>query len=803
MDNNTTIKILIFFLVFGCSLFAQPKNDPGSASAFDSTFIDQRITENTSVLNQKLNVQDTSSLSHRIDALEQYLVTTAGQNLLADFDFRSGWSSNGFGGVIDSNTFTSNPTGGIIYQTQIKANTRYRLDIAGTTQCDSVQIQDALGNRLGSVTSSSFDTAFDFTTGSNTYFSLFGYGSGIADTTILTTLRLKEYSFSPIVHSQIEDVEGGQYHLTASEYAGLLALLTEATVDTIPIQFTFADLNGQVETREVLSEWKSLTNYDSATASITNGYYRTSLLDSWHSADSVISSDSIQVKVTASSSLSTAVNATLTVGAVSDIFTVTTRSIKKIYFSSSEGSDSNDGLDSANALESASLIETYTGVPAETQFLLKRNDAFTDTSQAPLDYPAGETRIINAPRSNITIADYGTGAKPIIDCGGLLTNGIFVNEDSVTLRNLKIVDQVQWDSTYPSHYTYRLLHIWEATDWLVDSVDFDAEAPGYIHRASNIYIGYNSDGGTFQNCIVENSFEHGIYFGVVDSITIQDNIFRNNMRAGIVENPTSDWNTGFIIRRNQFINNQWFVALRTYGLEDLQFYYNEIIFPTDSVSSLPGDDNFNESDKARTYGIGVSIPTSADMGMKNAKIHNNNFIMHVDANSDGAIQIVDAISYTGKELSAEIYNNLFYKIHPSGYFIKIYSYQASTTWDLDFHNNLYFQSDTTLSAEWVYRHITGTFYSWSSLSAWQDSLGGWLAIRTGTSVTTDDNAVYGNPLFTSFADDVTATGTNDFSLGVGSPALDAGSAHSITIDFVGNTVPDIGGTPDIGAYEKQ
>lgn len=102
--------------------------------------------------------------------------------------------------------------------------------------------------------------------------------------------------------------------------------------DTIPAAFTFPDLTDQTVETQVTSDKVAITGIDAATAvSITGGEFQiyesdgTTVVTAWGSAASTITSgQKIQLRTTSSASNDTAVSVVLTVGGVSDTWTVTT-----------------------------------------------------------------------------------------------------------------------------------------------------------------------------------------------------------------------------------------------------------------------------------------------------------------------------------------------------------------------------------------------------------------------------------------------------------------------------------------------
>ena len=95
--------------------------------------------------------------------------------------------------------------------------------------------------------------------------------------------------------------------------------------DDIPDAFTFTDVTGATVSTQYTSNTITVTGIDTASAiSITGGTYSINGGGYTASAGSVVNGDQVSVRTTSSGSFSTAVNAALTIGGVSDTYTVTT-----------------------------------------------------------------------------------------------------------------------------------------------------------------------------------------------------------------------------------------------------------------------------------------------------------------------------------------------------------------------------------------------------------------------------------------------------------------------------------------------
>jgi len=100
---------------------------------------------------------------------------------------------------------------------------------------------------------------------------------------------------------------------------------TAAASDTTPDAFTFTDQTGVAVSTAIESNTITVAGINAATAiSISGGTYSKNGGAYTSASGTVVNGDTVKVKVTSSASNSTAVNTTLTIGGISDTFTVTT-----------------------------------------------------------------------------------------------------------------------------------------------------------------------------------------------------------------------------------------------------------------------------------------------------------------------------------------------------------------------------------------------------------------------------------------------------------------------------------------------
>jgi hypothetical protein len=132
------------------------------------------------------------------------------------------------------------------------------------------------------------------------------------------------------------DVDGGIYtdyvgsqvvwHWVAStRVTTAVTLINGVPVDTTPDPFTFTDVTNATLSTQYTSNTITVSGIDAASPiSITGGTYSINGGAYTSSSGTITNGQTVSVRVTSSSSFSTAVNATLTIGGVSDTYTVTT-----------------------------------------------------------------------------------------------------------------------------------------------------------------------------------------------------------------------------------------------------------------------------------------------------------------------------------------------------------------------------------------------------------------------------------------------------------------------------------------------
>ncbi|UKS26902.1 hypothetical protein LOZ80_36485 [Paenibacillus sp. HWE-109] len=102
------------------------------------------------------------------------------------------------------------------------------------------------------------------------------------------------------------------------------------------------------------------------------------------------------------------------------------------YVDAVNGSDSNDGLSNATAWQSLSKVNSKVFMPGD-RILLKAGGVWTGQL-----YPKGSGTAGNP----ITIDQYGTGSKPLIQGGGLIGGAVYLNnQEYMVIQNLEVTNK--------------------------------------------------------------------------------------------------------------------------------------------------------------------------------------------------------------------------------------------------------------------------------------------------------------------------------------------------------------------------
>jgi len=172
--------------------------------------------------------------------------------------------------------------------------------------------------------------------------------------------------------------------------------------DNTPTQFTFNDVTGASLSTVYTSNQITvggLDNNDSATVSITGGTYSKNGGAYTSSNGTAVNTDTFTVRQTSSSSYGTAVNCTLTIGTISDTYTVTTGaaapSNPTVSFSSRNNTNETVTVSSSSGSGNSGTI-TY----AQTTTNSSSGASFTTTTT--YSQPRGSTRYYWAQQGGLT-----------------------------------------------------------------------------------------------------------------------------------------------------------------------------------------------------------------------------------------------------------------------------------------------------------------------------------------------------------------------------------------------------------------
>lgn len=249
------------------------------------------------------------------------------------------------------------------------------------------------------------------------------------------------------------------FFLLVGSLQAQILLFDIGKADTIPSAFTFTDQTLAEFSTEYTSDSIIVGGISGTThISITDGEYRDSTNGTFTSdAGTVTVGDTIWVKGTSSASGETAVNVVLTIGGISDTYSITTRVMTyadtaKTYYVDNTRATNND-----DTLATIAEVNALTLNPAD-QVLFKRGVEWREQLTVPNSGAEGYP---------IVFSDYGSGEKPIIDgadevsgfvddeLGGELftsfTAGVTYPYQTLTFSNDTIssaINTTSWSSVY-------------------------------------------------------------------------------------------------------------------------------------------------------------------------------------------------------------------------------------------------------------------------------------------------------------------------------------------------------------------
>lgn len=137
--------------------------------------------------------------------------------------------------------------------------------------------------------------------------------------------------------------------------------ITTVSLDSVPSSFVFTDVTGATTSTVYTSNTVTISGMNSAaTIRITGGTYSKNGGGYVSAQGTINNGDNVSVRVASSSSSSTAVNATVTIGGVSDTYTVTTGSDASTYYAAIAANNTRSFFVGANAYKDRNLTNRAT-----------------------------------------------------------------------------------------------------------------------------------------------------------------------------------------------------------------------------------------------------------------------------------------------------------------------------------------------------------------------------------------------------------------------------------------------------------
>lgn len=449
---------------------------------------------------------------------------------------------------------------------------------------------------------------------------------------------------------------------------------------------------------------------------------------------------------------------------------------KTYYIDPTGGNNSNSGLSADNAWQSEVAINGSEILKPGDKILFKRGETLSLTTgiTIPCDY--------------LTLGAYGTGAKPIID-GQDTVNCIYaLHRTRIALRDLNLIQGYDHCIKFDGCHQSRI-------------VDCDTEGAGndniiFIDGCSNCRV----EGGTHENAYARVPTYLVSCIEVSDNggtIIITDVTCQGSEHCGItIHNHNAvDPQGATDIPHDVYIVSSTFQNNGTIGINIMNQEDSEPVnaFILDCTSEGNTQDGLRIAPSGPATGVeylsGVTIHRLQCLG-------NGRYAAYVEADNVLITRSVfaDNESYFDNCQSLTLYNNTFHNAVDAAAAFYI---DGARSQDLTMRNNI-IQTDvagqliivvmsSAGTTGWdvdytLYRRTAGldtnTHWHWKgsgySLADWKTQSGG------------DEHAVYGDALF-----------TGDYTLGAGSPAIDAG------VEVSGVTESYLGLAPDIGYAEAE
>lgn len=472
------------------------------------------------------------------------------------------------------------------------------------------------------------------------------------------------------------------------------------------------------------------------------------------------------------------------------------------YYVKTGGDDTKAGTSDALAWATIGKVESSSFNAGDAVYL-NRGDTFTISTD--LDWPSS-----GGAGNVITFGAYGTGAKPVIDCGTRISS--WTNEGSnvwsatctgepdvvwfdkagtISWGNVEAA-QVDVDAEFDYYWNANVIYVYSTSDpgtayneVVVPGASIGIDFNDDYVTVENIEIKYATEGirirgGSehviIQDCVIHHCDDHGIYIrgdaGTVDSVTLRRNEIYECYTHGIYTQASqaADVITNIIIEQNKIwncyhnlIDSTNSHAAATFDGIDVRHNlcyeqsaaftgsWSGIYFQSSSGAAQNGVDN------CRIYGnvcyglggAGITIVYTVDAYIANNTIYN--------CDSDGTKANLYFASGDG-DCNVTLKNNISaFPNNNDKYAVCFIDADAFVTGD----NNLYYQPSGTGGRFAFYAGV------YTSLATWKTDM-----LAAGKD---EQNSQLADPLF------IDRTG-NTLSLQSGSPAINTGETLAATYD---------------------
>jgi hypothetical protein len=209
---------------------------------------------------------------------------------------------------------------------------------------------------------------------------------------------------------------------------------TTLAADTTPNSFTFTDVTNASLSTEYTSNSITVAGLNTSSAiSVTGGTYSKNAGGYTASAGTVVNGDTVTVRVNSSGSYSTAVNCALTIGGVSDTYTVTTGAEPSVPPTMPADT-------SANVAENSTAVGTFTASAGSTPITYSLSG--TDAALFSINSSTGVVAFLSAPNF-----ESGSNTKNIIVTA---TNAHGNDSQNITVNVTNVVEApvMPADNTY-------------------------------------------------------------------------------------------------------------------------------------------------------------------------------------------------------------------------------------------------------------------------------------------------------------------------------------------------------------------